>query len=59
MSKIPENRTYREKFTLRDMAYDKNKEYYLILEDEDKPVEKLYERIPFKIDLLFTDDFGL
>jgi hypothetical protein len=58
-SKNPENRTYREKFTLRDMAYDKNKEYYLILEDEDETVEKIYERIPFKIDLLFTDDFGL
>jgi len=41
------------------MAYDKNKEYYLILEDEDETVEKIYERIPFKIDLLFTDDFGL
>ena len=58
-SKNPENRTYREKFTLRDMAYDKNKEYYLILEDEDETVEKIYERIPFTIDLLFTDDFGL
>jgi hypothetical protein len=58
-SKNPENRTYREKFTLRDMAYDKNKEYYLILEDEDEAVEKIYERIPFTIDLLFSDDFGL
>jgi uncharacterized protein (TIGR02687 family) len=58
-SKIPEDRTYREKFTLRDMAYDRNKEYYLILEDEDETVEKIYERIPFIIDLLFSDDFGL
>jgi uncharacterized protein (TIGR02687 family) len=58
-SKTPEDRTYREKFTLRDMAYDKNKEYYLILEDEDETVEKIYERIPFIIDLLFSDDFGL
>ena len=41
------------------MAYDKNKEYYLILEAEDETVEKIYERIPFTIDLLFTDDFGL
>ncbi len=58
-SKNPGDRTYREKFTLRDMAYDKNKEYYLILEDEDETVEKIYERIPFMIDLLFSDDFGL
>ena len=34
-SNNPEDRTFREKFTLRDMAYDKNKEYYLILDDED------------------------
>ena len=58
-SKNPGDRTYREKFTLRDMAYDKNKEYYLILEDEDEAVEKIYKRIPFIIDLLFSDDFGL
>lgn len=58
-SKNPRDRTYREKFTLRDMAYDKNEEYYLILEDEDETVEKIYERIPFIIDLLFYDDFGL
>lgn len=57
-SKKPEDRTYREKFTLRDMPYDKTKEYYLILEDEEETVEKIYERIPFTIDLLFSDDFG-
>lgn len=55
----PEERSFREKFTLKDMAYDKTKKYYLILEDEDEPVEKIYEKIPFTIDLLFSDDFGL
>ncbi|MCR6544418.1 BREX-1 system phosphatase PglZ type A [Dehalobacterium formicoaceticum] len=58
-SKNPQERTYREKFTLLDMAYDKNQKYYLILEDEEEPVEKIYERIPFTIDLLISDDFGL
>ena len=58
-SKNPQERTYREKFTLKDMAYDKNKKYYLILEDEEETVEKIYEQIPFVIDLLFSDDFGL
>lgn len=54
----PEDRTYREKFTLKDMPYDKAKEYYLILEDEEETVEKVYEKIPFVIDLAFVNDFG-
>lgn len=58
-SKKPQDRSYREKFTLRDMAYDKNQKYYLILEDEEETVEKIYEKIPFNIDLLISDDFGL
>ncbi len=58
-SKKPQDRTYREKFTLKDLAYDKTKKYYLILEDEEESVEKIYEKIPFIIDLLFSDDFGL
>lgn len=57
-SSRPEDRTFREKFTLKDMAYDKGKKYYLILEDEDEPVEKIYEKIPFTIDLIISDDFG-
>ena len=58
-SKKPEDRTHREKFTLKDMAYDKTKKYYLILEDEEEMVEKIYEKIPFTIDLLISDDFGI
>ncbi|MDF9407775.1 BREX-1 system phosphatase PglZ type A [Pelotomaculum isophthalicicum JI] len=49
----PAERTYKEKFTLKDMAYDKAKEYYLILKDEDKLVNREYARIPFVIDLVF------
>ena len=47
----PEERTFREKFTLRDMPYDKGKKYCLVLEDEEETVEKIYQRIPFIIDL--------
>ncbi len=54
----PAARTYREKFTLKDIAYDKTRNYYLILEDEEETVEKIYDKIPFTIDLLFSDDFG-
>ena len=50
-------RSYREKFTLKDIAYDKGRKYYLIMEDEDEPVEKIYEKISFEIDLLISDDF--
>ena len=40
------------------MPYDKSIKYYLILEDEEETVEKIYERIPFNIDLAFVNDFG-
>ncbi|MGB8453163.1 MAG: BREX-1 system phosphatase PglZ type A [Anaerocolumna sp.] len=49
----PEERTYREKFTLKDMAYDKSKQYYLVLIDDEEMVNKEIERIPFTIDLVF------
>lgn len=57
-SSTPKERSYREKFTLKDQEYDKTKDYYLILEDEDETVEKIYEKIPFLIDLAITNDFG-
>jgi uncharacterized protein (TIGR02687 family) len=56
-SQQPEERTYREKFTLKEMPYDKSKNYYLVMEDEEGSVEKVYEKIPFVIDLLISDDF--
>ncbi len=47
----PENRTYKEKFTLKNIAYDKSKEYFLVLQDEDEPVNKVLLRISFTIDI--------
>jgi hypothetical protein len=52
-------RKYREKFTLKNIAFDRAVQYYLVLEDEDEPVEKAYDKIPFTIDLLISDDFNL
>ena len=49
----PEERAYKEKFTLKDMAYDKSATYYLILNDEDELVNSELERVPFVIDLVF------
>lgn len=58
-SEKPEDRTFREKFVLKNMKYDKSKKYYLILEDEEETVEKVYDKIPFIIDLVISnDDFG-
>ncbi|SDI37559.1 TIGR02687 family protein [Halanaerobium congolense] len=51
-------RNYKEKFTLKNQQYDENKDYYLILEDQDESVEKIYEKIAFKISLAITNDFG-
>ena len=52
-SKKPEDRTHKEKFTLKGMAYNKGQNYYLILKDEDESVNKEIEKIPFIIDLVF------
>ena len=54
----PKKRNYKEKFTLKNKKYDENEDYYLILEDQDESVEKIYEKIPFKISLAITNDFG-
>ena len=41
------------------MKHDKSWKYYLIMEDEEEQVEKIYDRIPFTVDLAFTsEDFG-
>lgn len=55
----PAERRFREKFVLKNMKYDKAQKYYLIMEDEEETVEKIYDRIPFTIDLAISnDDFG-
>lgn len=57
-SSNPGDRTFREKFTLSEQAYDKSKQYYLLMEDDSETVEKIYDKIPFTIDLAITNDFG-
>ncbi|MCL1882161.1 MAG: BREX-1 system phosphatase PglZ type A, partial [Defluviitaleaceae bacterium] len=52
-SKEPQDRAYKEKFTLKNMAYDKAKNYFLVLKDEEEAVNQELERIPFVIDLVF------
>ncbi|WP_010632731.1 BREX-1 system phosphatase PglZ type A [Sporolactobacillus vineae] len=57
-SEKPADRVFREKFVFKNRSYDRHATYYLVLEDEDQTVEKIYERIPFTIDIAFADDFG-
>jgi uncharacterized protein (TIGR02687 family) len=57
-SETYEDRSFREKFVLKNRKYDKIKKYYLIMEDEEETVEKIYDKIPFIIDIAISDDFG-
>jgi uncharacterized protein (TIGR02687 family) len=57
-SETYEERSFREKFVLKNRKYDKTKKYYLIMEDEEETVEKIYDKIPFIIDIAISDDFG-
>lgn len=56
-SENPLERTYREKFVLKSMAYDKLKQYFLVMQD-DEDSNGMYERIPYIIDIAILDDFG-
>ncbi|MPQ42510.1 BREX-1 system phosphatase PglZ type A [Clostridium tarantellae] len=53
----PTDRSYREKFVLKSIKYDKNKKYFLVIQDEANS-EGLYERIGYSIDIPIVDDFG-
>jgi uncharacterized protein (TIGR02687 family) len=57
-SSKPEDRTFREKFTLKDQVYDKSEKYYLIMEDENETVEEPYDKAPFTIDMAIANGFG-
>lgn len=56
-SENPLERSYREKFVLKSMAYDKTKQYFLVMQD-DGDSNGMYERIPFTIDIAIVDEFG-
>ena len=52
-----EERRYKEKFVLRNLQYDKTKNYYLILEDDETQEE--IEKIKFTIDISQEYEFDL
>ena len=52
-----EERTYKERFSLKSIPYDKNATYYLVLE-EDNDVKNEYAKYEFVIDIAIQDEFG-
>lgn len=52
----PTDRTYRIEFVLESRPYDKTKQYFLVMEDEED-ANGDYERIPFNIDIAILNDF--
>lgn len=51
----PEERAFRMQFVLKQVPYDKNKNYYLIIKDIETNV--IVEQIPFTINLGIVSDF--
>lgn len=50
-------RTFKVSFNLRSSNYSKTDKYYLVLEDPEEPVKKVYDKIPFTISLGIVNDF--
>jgi uncharacterized protein (TIGR02687 family) len=51
----PEDRTFKLRFALKSIPYDKNKDYYLIIKDVETNV--VVEKIPFQISLGIVSEF--
>ncbi|MED4238942.1 BREX-1 system phosphatase PglZ type A [Priestia megaterium] len=54
-SENPEDRTFKLRFALKTINYDKNKHYYLTIKDVETGV--ILEKIPFNINLGIISDF--
>ena len=51
-----QKRIFRMKFQFKDKKYDKDKQYYLVVYDEESGLEQW--RQPVIMDIAFADDFG-
>src|SRR5699024_12455024 len=54
-SENPKEREFNIQFVLKNMTYDKNKTYYLVIKDMETDV--ITEKIPFTINLGIVSDF--
>ena len=57
-SSDPKDRSFKEKFVLKDLKYKKEDTYYLVFEDDEESVNPVVNKIPFTIDLAIVNDFG-
>ena len=51
ISEKARDRTFRVSFNLKNSNYTKSDKYYLVLEDPNEPIKKIYDKIPFSISL--------
>ncbi len=54
----PADRSFREKFVLKDLKYKKEDIYYLVFEDDEETINPVLNKIPFTIDLAIVNNFG-
>ena len=54
-SDLAEDREFKERFRLKQIPYDKSKNYFLVIRDLKEEIN--IEKIPFTIDLAFQDGF--
>lgn len=53
----PNERVFKLTFNLKNSNYSKKEKYYLVLEDIEEAVKKIYEKSPFNISLGIINDF--
>lgn len=54
----PKDRSFKEKFVLKDLKYKKEDTYYLVFEDDEETVNPILSKTAFTIDLAIVNDFG-
>ena len=55
-SKDVKDRFYKEKFVFKNIKYDRNKDYYLVITDEETGIEE--SRVKFTIDIAISNNFN-
>lgn len=57
ISEKASERTFKISFNLKSSNYNKSDKYYLILEDPEELIKKIYDKIPFNISLGIVNEF--
>ncbi|MFZ3131680.1 MAG: BREX-1 system phosphatase PglZ type A [Desulfosporosinus sp.] len=57
ISEKASERTFKVSFNLKSSNYNKLEKHYLVLEDPEEPIKKIYDKIPFSISLGIVNEF--